>query len=132
MPNERVIRFTTTVLDVRAERPNPHNPIAGESLLRWLAARAGPDCHITEPEAEDWGWFATARCAGRTYMLGSSASDEVSESGAREWVLQIIKRRSFGERLLGRARMTDDDPCAALCKSLIDSEEGFADVSVDS
>ena len=35
-----VIRFRTDKFDVSKERPNPINPIPGESLLLWLRERA--------------------------------------------------------------------------------------------
>lgn len=55
MPDERVIRFFTAKFDIAAERANPINPIAGESLLRWLCDRAEPTLSVSEPEPEDWG-----------------------------------------------------------------------------
>ena len=130
MANERVIRFTTSTFDVTTERPNPINPIAGESLLKWLRERASAQFALSEPEAEDWGWYASLTHNGRAYMLGSSASDE-EEGGEREWVLQIVKQRSFAERLLGRARLAEDDECAAYFERLIREETGFKRVCVD-
>ena len=35
-----IISFTTDRFDVSGERPNPINPIAGQSVLLWLAGRA--------------------------------------------------------------------------------------------
>ena len=130
MANERVIRFTTSKFDVTTERPNPINPIAGESLLRWLRERASAQFAVSEAEAEDWGWYASVTHNGRAYMLGASASDEEA-NGEREWVLQIVKQRSFTERLLGRARLETDDVCAVFFERLIRQESEFKRVSVD-
>jgi hypothetical protein len=130
MPDAHVIRFTTSIFDVTSERPNPINPIAGESLLRWLRERARPHCEVSEPDAEDWGWYSSVSWHGRVYMLGASASDE-EENEEREWVLQIVKQRSLGEKLLGRARITEDDECVLFFKGLLESERGFKGVSVD-
>ncbi|MGB7219274.1 MAG: hypothetical protein WBD07_10745 [Vicinamibacterales bacterium] len=102
----RVIRFTTATFDVSKERPNPINPIPGESLLLWLRECALPDVKISEPSAEDWGWYSSVEWEGRPYMLGSSASEE--ERGEREWILQIEKQRSVAAKLLGRAKMNTD------------------------
>lgn len=124
-----VIRFKTTTFDVSKERPNPNNPIAGESLLLWLKERAGAALRLTEPDTEDWGWYSEVDWHGRTYLLGASASEE--ESGEREWVLQIEKHRTLSEKLLGRAKMTHDDECAVYFQRLIESEASFKDVSVD-
>ena len=130
MPDTKVIRFTTTIFNVEDERPNPINPIGGESLLRWLREQARSQFELTEPEAEDWGWYSSTSFHERGYVLGASASDE-DENGEREWVLQIVKRRSFGEKVLGRGRMTDDDECLLFFKGLLEREGGFKGVSVD-
>jgi hypothetical protein len=41
-----VVRFNTKMFDVSRERPNPINPIAGESLLRWLRDRLSTAHHL--------------------------------------------------------------------------------------
>jgi hypothetical protein len=125
----RVIRFMTAKFDVSKERPNPFNPIPGESLLLWLQEQAHGRVEVPEPSTEDWGWYTFVDWKGRFYMLGSSAMDE--EEGEREWVLQIEKQRSFKERLLGRAKMAEDDECAAYFQMLLQREPSFRGVSVD-
>ena len=125
----RVIRFNTAQFDVAKERPNPINPIPGESLLLWLRERAKPDVEVTEPDAEDWGWYSFVDWKGRQYLLGSSASDE--ESGQREWILQIDKQRSVKETLMGREKMEADDECAQFFQQLVEDESSFTSVSVD-
>ena len=124
----RVIRFMTDKFDVSKERPNRINPIPGESLLNWLRERAQPRVHLTEPDAEDWGWYSYADWNGRQYLIGASASEEEAE---REWILQIDKQRSIKEKLLGREAMGSDDDCAAYLQSLLESEPAFKSVSVD-
>jgi hypothetical protein len=125
----RVVRFTTAKFDVSKERPNPINPIPGESILLWLRERARPDVVISEPEAEDWGWYCSVEWNGRGYMLGSSASEE--DNGEWEWILQIEKHRSISEKLLGKEKMSENDECALYFQRLLESEEGFKGVSVD-
>lgn len=124
-----VIRFSTAKFDVAQERPNPINPIPGASLLLWLRERARPEVAVTEPDAEDWGWYSTVEWKGRSYMLGSSASAD--ESGEWEWILQIEKHRSVTEKLLGRAKMEGDDECAKYFGKLLEGEASFKGVSVD-
>ena len=124
-----VIRFRTDQFDVSKERPNPINPIPGESLLLWLRERARPDVAVSEPDAEDWGWYSSVEWKGRSYMLGSSASED--DSGDREWILQIEKHRSVKEKLLGRAKMSKDDECARYFQRLLENEATFKGVSVD-
>ena len=125
----RVIRFTTSLFDVTKERPNPINPIPGESLLLWLRERARPRFDVSEPDAEDWGWYSSVIDNGRHYMLGVSASD--GENGEWEWVLQIVKHRSLLEKLLGREKMSEADQCALFFQDLLTDEVNFKDVSVD-
>jgi hypothetical protein len=108
---------------------NPINPIPGESLLLWLRERARPDVEVSEPAAEDWGWYSSVEWKGRSYMLGSSASED--DSGDRELILQIEKHRSVKEKLLGRAKMSKDDECAKYFQRLLESEAEFKDVSID-
>ena len=124
-----VIRFNTAKFDLAKERPNPINPIPGESLLLWLRERAKPHVEVTEPDAEDWGWYSFVDWKGRQYLLGSSASDE--ESGQREWILQIDKQRSVKEALMGREKMEADDGCAQFFQQLLEDEPSFTSVSVD-
>ena len=125
----RVVRFTTAKFDVSKERPNPINPIPGESLLLWLRDQARPGVAVSEPDAEDWGWYSHVEWKGRKYMLGSSASDE--EGGEREWILQIERHRSVAEKILGRAKMDKDDECAAYFQRLLEDEASFKRLSVD-
>ena len=123
-----VIRFTTDKFDVSKERPNPINPIAGESLLVWLREKAKPRALLTEPDAEDWGWYSYVDWDARQYLLGASASDD---DGEREWVLQIEKQRSVREKILGRETMPADDECAKFFQGLLEAEPAFKAVSVD-
>lgn len=124
-----VIRFRTNKFDISKERPNPINPIPGESLLLWLRERSRLGVTVSEPDAEDWGWYSSVAWKGRSYMLGSSVSED--ESGDREWILQIEKHRTVTEKLLGRAKMGKDDECAHYFQRLIMSEATFIGVSVD-
>lgn len=125
----RVIRFTTAKFDVSNERPNPINPIPGESLLWWLREVASPDVTVSEPDAEDWGWYSSVDWHGRSYLLGSSASEE--ENGEREWILQIEKHRSIGEKLLGKEKMSEGDECASYFQKLLENEAAFRNLTVD-
>ena len=125
----RVIRFNTSKFDVSQERPNPINPIAGESLLLWLREQAKPHVMLSEPDTEDWGWYSVVDWKGREYMLGSCASDETD--GEREWILQVVKQQSFKEKLLGREKMGSDDECAQFFQKILEQEPAFKAVSVD-
>ena len=127
----RVIRFTTSRFDISRERPNPINPIPGESLLLWLRERAAGKLAVSAPDAEDWGWYSFVDWDGRQYLLGASAAEEEEEAGEREWILQIDKQRSLKEKLLGHEKMLTDDPCAGFFQDLLEKEPAFRGVSVD-
>jgi len=62
-------------------------------------------------------------------MLGASASK--NQNGSTEWVLQIVKHRSLGDRLLGKRKMAADDGCVAFFRQLIESEPTFSNLSVE-
>jgi len=126
----RVIRFLSARFDVSKERPNPINPIAGESLLLWLREQVKAAADMSPPEAEDWGWYSFVSWQGRQYLIGSCASEE-EEGGEREWILQIDKQRSMRERLLGQEKMTRDDECATYFQRLLEQEASFRVVEAD-
>lgn len=125
-----VIRFTTSMFSVEAERTNPINPIPGESLLRWLQEEFRPDLRLTDPEPEDWGWYSNTELNGSRYMLGSSASEQ--ENGQREWVLQVVKNRSLKDKLLSRGKTTAEDPLVIKLQQALWSEPEFHSVQVES
>jgi len=52
-----LISFDTAKFDLAAEPPNPINPIAGVSFLHWLREALGEGYAVSEPAAEDWGWY---------------------------------------------------------------------------
>lgn len=126
----RVLRFYTAAFDVTKEWSNPVNPIPGESLLLWLIEQAKGAVQISAPASEDWGWYSYAEWKGRKYLLGASASIE-EEDGQREWILQIDKHRTVKEKLLGRAKMSQDDECAQYFQGHLEREAGFRGLSVD-
>jgi hypothetical protein len=125
-----VIRFTTALFDVSKERPNPINPISGESLLWWLAEQLRGRASLTSPDAEDWGWYSTVEWNGRRYMLGSSTSEE-EVNGMREWILQIVKHRSLRERLMGQERMTSEDPCVRVVLDVLKNEPALVGIALE-
>lgn len=125
---EPAIHFHTRLFDVSLEPENPINPIRGHSLLEWLRERVPAQLDMTDPDAEDWGWYAHVNWEVRTYMVGAAANE--SEDGNHEWVLSLTKHRSLKERVLGKARMLGDDPCLVFFRRLIAGEPDFQQVSV--
>ena len=95
------INFRTSMFDVSQEKENPYNPIYGVSLLLWLKEELKGKMEMTEPDAEDWGWYSELEWEGKHYMIGSTAFFEEGDDPKAEsdWAFQIVKFRSFKERL---------------------------------
>ena len=115
----QVISFTTTKFDATKEPPNPINPIAGHGLLSWLGEelrKIGWD--VTEPDAEDWGWYVYAQKSGSSYMVGASG-EMASGIPPTDWIIQIHKNRKFFEKLTGKNKMAADDTLAREIESIV-------------
>jgi len=114
---------------VRAEDPNPINPIPGQSVLRWLRVElSNAHCTVTEPATEDWGWYVDVAAGGAHYLVGASADVEGSTPDI-EWMVQVEKHRSLKEKILGQNRMAADDPLVALIESVLRADPQIASVS---
>jgi hypothetical protein len=103
-----VISFSTSMFDLSAEPPNPINPIAGVSVLHWLRAALGSEYAVSEPAAEDWGWYVDVTRERAVYLVGASA--EAGNDGEAHWILQIHRHRSLKDKLTGANGLGPDDP----------------------
>jgi hypothetical protein len=125
-----LISFKTARFDVSKEKPNEINPIAGQSVLLWLRdALAKAHYQVTEPETEDWGWYIEVVGAEASYRVGASA-DATDVASPIEWIVQVHKHRSLKDRVLGRHRMTADDPLFGLIETLVRADDRLTDVDV--
>jgi hypothetical protein len=61
-------------------------------------------------------------------MLGASCSD--NPTGEKEWVLQVVRFRTLGDRLFGRNKMTRDDECVREVLRLLKTEPAFHGVTL--
>ena len=126
-----VISFRSSKFDVSAETPNPINPIAGQSVLKWLRAElAKADYTATEPDTEDWGWYMDVAGNDGSYLVGASADADASTPDV-EWVVQVHRHRSMSDKLFGRNKMAPDDPLAALIERIVRGDSQISDVSVE-
>lgn len=126
-----VMTFETTSLDPAKEMPNPYNPIAGSSILSWLienCLRHPIEC--TRPEAEDWGWYVDVTDGDARYLVGAACfwSPEDDPSQSHEWLLQIHKKRSLLDKLLGRNKLNAIDALVARIRDAIHAEPSFEKV----
>jgi hypothetical protein len=115
------ISFETMKFDPRAEPRNPINPIGGHSVLSWLREALVSEVTLSEPETEDWGWYATASFHGSNYLVGASSSGYQDDAPPTEWVIQIHKERSVLDKVLGNNRMAADDPLSAVIFAVVGS-----------
>lgn len=125
-----LISFTTARFDVSSERPNPINPIAGQSVLLWLREELlRAQYRVTEPETEDWGWYIHVEGADASYLVGASA-DAADPTPTIEWIVQVHKNRSMKDKVLGRNKMAADDPLSALIETVVRGDSRIEQVSV--
>jgi hypothetical protein len=123
------ITFQTDRFDPRAERENPINPIAGEAVLNWLGQQLAPAFSLSAAEPEDWGWCCSVSSGETVYLVGASA--DLDQEPPIEWAVQIHKRRSLVDKMMGRNRHESDDPLTVAIRSAIETEPDFHDISVD-
>ena len=128
----QAIHFKTSMFDISKEKENLFNQIRGRSLLEWLRKKLESKIVITEPCAEDWGWFSDLDYEGDKYLIGVCAFLEkgYDPTSEIEWVFQVHKYRSFKEKLLGQNKMTTSDSCFQFFKGLFDREPGIKEVEV--
>ena len=121
------------MFDVSKENKNPVNPIYGESLLKWLKQELDSEFEITEPDAEDWGWYSYITWNNRQYMIGASTYFEEGDdpSSELEWVFQIDKTRSLKEKLLGREKISTADDCVLFFKSKFEAQPDMNSVAFE-
>ena len=128
----KALFFKTSLFDPSTEDENEINPIYGQSLLIWLRDRLGDEIEFAEIDVEDWGWYSHVTWDGRRYLIGSTAYFEEGDDPNQEieWVFQVDKIRSLKEKLLGRAKMMQDDPCFQFFKEYFEKEPQIKDVDV--
>jgi len=120
------------MFDVSKEKENPINPIYGISLLAWLKSELAGTIEITEPDAEDWGWYSELEFEGNNYLIGACAYFEEGDNPKDEieWVFQVDKYRSFKEKLFGKNKMSVSDNCFVFFKTLLEENPNFTEVQV--
>ena len=113
------------------ERPNPINPIAGEGVLKWLAAvlkARGYECDV--PDAEDWGWYTSVTSGGRTYLLGASG-DWAPPGTATAWTIQLELHRSLWNKVSGANKMLSNDDVSATIERVLAGNPEIVGLEVD-
>jgi hypothetical protein len=126
-----LVYITTTKFDATKEEPNPYNPIAGKGLLIWLGEQLTKvGWEVTEPDAEDWGWYIFAQNSGSTYMIGASG-EMASGTPPTDWIIQVHKNRTFMEKLTGKNKLSEDDLITREIESIVRRDTSITKVEVD-
>ena len=113
-----------------AEPANPINPIPGHAALTWLRGelqRHGYE--VTEPDAEDWGWYVDVRRGDDRWLVGASGVRDAGD--VHDWTFQVKKHRTLLQALLGRERTRKSDPLFGLVHELFSAGEAFQEVFTD-
>jgi hypothetical protein len=121
--------FASSRFDPASEKPNPFNPIAGEALLNWLRAQLDPrQFAISEPDAEDWGWYVNVRTGQRSYLLGASGGEQGAPT---EWTVQLHLDRSVWDKLSGANKLAPDDALSTTIEAALRENHEFRNVEVE-
>jgi hypothetical protein len=124
--------FRTTKFDVSKESPNPISPIAGESVLIWLrSVLAEAQYQVTQAAPEDFGWYVEVHGADASYMVVASGDAQVTDSESA-WIVQICKNRSLSEKLLGRGKLSADDPLVGVVERTLRGANDIRNIEVSS
>jgi hypothetical protein len=124
--------FRTAKFDVSKESPNPINSIAGESVLTWLkSVLVEAQYQVTEAAPEDFGWYVDVYRAAASYMVVASGDVQVTDP-ERSWIVQIRKNRSLSEKLLGRGKLTADDPLVGVVERALRGAAGIRNIEASS
>jgi len=124
--------FRSTRFDVSKESPNPINSIAGEGVLNWLrTALVEAQYQVTEAAPEDFGWYVEVHGDGASYMVVASCDAQVNDS-ENACIIQVRKNRSLLEKLLGKAKLTVDDPLVDVVERTLRGANGIRNIEVSS
>ena len=125
------ISFSTAKFDPTSERRNPLNPIAGESVLLWLKSdRLGAQYSCEGPFPENWGWSMNVSGPDTNYQVGAIAFDETCDEsgGTIEWQVQISKRKSLTEMIIGAGAVDQFDPLVVQVFGVLSSDDAISEV----
>ena len=123
--------FESGRFDPASKRKNPINPIAGEGLLKWLSAQLDrQEFSLTEPDAEDWGWYVDVVSGRRAYLLGASGEWEDPDTPTH-WTIQLHLSRSLWDRVSGANKLAPNDALSTAIEGALKANPAFANVTVD-
>jgi len=126
-----VISFESKQFDLENEERNPINPIKGKSVGDWLGNLLRKEgISVSGLDAEDWGWYSYAKYQGYKYLIGFVAHPARLENEMPEIIIQVDKRRSLFERVLGKNKLTNNDPLLSIIERHIKGIKDIVNIEV--
>ncbi len=126
-----VISFESKQFDLENEERNPINPIKGKSVGEWLGNLLREEgANVSDLDAEDWGWYSYAIYRGNKYLIGFIAHPGKVENEAPEIIIQVDKRRSLFDKVLGKNKLTHSDPLLSTIERHIKGIEDVANIEL--
>ena len=104
----------------------------GEDLAGWLRQELpSTGIEASTPYQEDWGWELPVRLGADSYHLCMSGNADCQGSDVGEWRIIVQKRQSLWDRLMGRGRITADDPVLKLLEGILSKQANVEDVHLE-
>ena len=126
-----VISFESKQFDFGTEEENPINPIKGQSVGDWMFNLLKTDTEeLSQVDAEDWGWYSIATYKGNKYLIGYIGLPSETNDEASEIMIQVKKYRSFFESILGKNKLTKNDPFISIVEKHVKSIKDIANFEV--
>ncbi len=103
----------------------------GEDFADWLCIKLTErDVQVRLPYQEDWRWELPAIVGSNSYYLcmsgNADGSEETEDEG--EWNIIIEKKRSIGQRLSGKGKISANDKIVLILEEILCAEPTIRDV----
>jgi len=105
----------------------------GEDFSKWLVSalpEVGVDADVIC--MEDFGWANQVEYQGVSYLMcvAGNSNEDPSRPDYGEWHVMLERYRTFTQKLLGKNKISADDPIVGKVAGLLRAA-GFADVTVE-
>ena len=123
------IRFYSDKFDLKNEVENSINPINGISVGEWLHPLVERENIVVSSIAEeDWGWYSYATLHEQTYLVGYAAIPDDHHENHAEVIIQIHKKRTLFEKILGKNKLQQDDSLVKVISAIAKNTKEFKDI----
>jgi len=103
----------------------------GEDLAAWLQAKLTElGIESRPPYQEDWGWELPAKLPSGSYFLCMSGNSDESDTDKDdgEWGIIVEKKRSVGQLLTGKGKISSDDEMMRTVEEILRKESAIREV----